>query len=211
MMRAVLVVGAALAMVACGSNNTGGTGGGSGGNGGGGGSGGGAGGGSGAATCAGYCTDIMGTCTGSVAQFPTMESCLGACAAYPQGAVGATTGNSLECRNNFLHDTGLTTAMRCPSSGPTGANGSCGVGDCEAFCTIAQTACTGANQQFNNVTQCTNACGGYAMNMVQDYNDNTMSGNSFACRMYHLSVAASSSANATTHCPHIVANSTACQ
>ena len=34
------------------------------------------------------------------------------------------------------------------------------------------------------------------------YNDSTTSGNNFACRMYHLSVAASDSTLAATHCAH---------
>lgn len=48
--------------------------------------------------CEAYCDQVLGNCTGANAVFSTAEECLGACGPFPSGALGATSGDSLECR-----------------------------------------------------------------------------------------------------------------
>lgn len=160
-----------------------------------------------APTCASYCATVMANCTGANKQYPNEAACLGSCSALPQGATGATSGNSLSCRAYHASAAPTDAALHCPHAGPAG-DGACG-GNCESFCTIAVAKCS---SNFADVNACTTACNGFAMNTVH-YTDATTSGDSFACRMYHLSVAATDTASATTHCPHTTTASApgACQ
>src|SRR5581483_7128591 len=118
------------------------------------------------------------------------------------GTLADMSGNSLGCR---IYHAGAPAAAdpttHCPHAGPAGS-GACGP-DCDGFCSIEASACTGDNQQFATNDECLAACnafhgadGGYA-------NDSTTSGNTFACHMYHLTVAAQlDGGQAITHCPH---------
>jgi hypothetical protein len=154
-----------------------------------------------APTCASYCTTVMANCTGANSQYANEASCLGSCSAFTQGTTGATSGNSLSCRAYHAGAAPSDAALHCPHAGPAG-DGACG-GNCESFCTIAVAKCS-AN--FANTAACTAACMGFAMNTAR-YTSATTSGDSFSCRMYHLSVAATDTASATTHCPHTTAAS----
>ena len=157
-----------------------------------------------APTCASYCTSVMANCTGANAQYSTPAACLGSCSAFAAGTTGATSGNSLGCRAYHAGASPSDAALHCPHAGPAG-DGACGT-NCESFCTIAIAKCAGT---FTDLAACTTACGAFAMNTAR-YNQSTTSGNSYACRMYHLSVAATDSASATTHCPHITTVSSTC-
>ena len=161
--------------------------------------------GSGAPTCASYCTTVMANCVGANAQYSSQASCLGACAAFGQGTTGATSGNTLSCRAYHAGASPADPALHCPHAGPAG-DATCG-SNCESFCAIAIAKCAGT---FADAAACTSACNGFATNTAH-YNSNTTSGNSFACRMYHLSVAATDATTATTHCPHITTVSSTCQ
>ena len=92
------------------------------------------------------------------------------------------------------------------------ANGhcrSCGA-NCEGFCTIAQATCKAPNPAiFPDLSACMTACAGFADTPV--YNASITSGNSFACRMYHLTAAAAVSVDAVFHCPQIQPVSDTCQ
>lgn len=164
-----------------------------------------------AMTCATYCATITTNCTGANAQYVNLDSCLGSCAGLPQGTIGATAGNSLECRGYHAGAPAQSNAgLHCPHAGPSGA-GTCG-GNCESYCAIDIAACTGANAAFTSVGDCTTACNAFPSATITNYNDMTTSGNTFACRMYHLSVAATAGgASAATHCPHTKTASAPCQ
>ncbi len=86
-------------------------------------------------------------------------------------------------------------------SGPT--DSSVGVDanalDCNYYCSTILSVCTGTNNQYKDNPTCVSMC---QNGIANDASANTQSGDSLACRMYHLSVAATSSANAATHCPH---------
>ena len=148
----------------------------------------------------------MANCTGANAQYSTTDSCLGACAAFTQGTLGATGGNNLECRGYHANNAaGAGATTHCPHAGPAG-DGVCG-SNCESFCTVALAKCPAI---FADGTACTNACGAFASNTAH-FNSTVQSGNSFSCREYHLSVAATGPTQATAHCGHIAAVSAPCQ
>ncbi len=151
----------------------------------------------------------MTTCTGSNAQFTSQASCEGTCSAWMAGTAGATSGNTLACRGYHLGVAATGTAAaatHCPHAGP-GGGGACGA-NCEGFCTVAQAKCAG---QFADNTACMTACSGFTNATAMYTSMGNGSGNTFACRLYHLTVAATDTASATTHCPHIPATSPPCQ
>lgn len=97
-----------------------------------------------------------------------------------------------------------------PDSGPTdsgggdSSDGGSGIVvdasalDCNYYCDSIIAACTGTNNQYLDKATCVSMCAG----IPNDAGAGATSGDSLACRMYHLSVAAQSSTNAATHCPH---------
>ncbi len=97
-------------------------------------------------------------------------------------------------------DTGTTDS----GGGDTGANdGGLAIDgaalNCAYYCASIMAVCNAtSNQQYLDNTTCLSMCAG----IPNDAGAGTQSGDSLACRMYHLSVAATSSANADTHCPH---------
>jgi hypothetical protein len=90
----------------------------------------------------------------------------------------------------------------CPHAGPAG-DGVCG-GNCESFCSLAATTCPAVYQQF--APDCMTACGGFSMTPAR-YTTTTVTGNTFPCRMYHLTLA---TIDPVTHCPHIAVSSATC-
>ncbi len=182
-----------------GSTNTGGAGGDGGAAGGGG-----EGGATAAATCAGYCTTVMSACAGTP-QYATQSACEAECAAFPQGELGATSGNSLECR---AYHAGVAVDMpepHCVHAGPLGsgpvANVGCGDSPCEAFCQIAEEICGGVEgYSFTNADDCNTKCQDFTNDL--DFNTSITSGESLACRMYHLSAAANN--GLMPHCGHLL-------
>ena len=89
------------------------------------------------------------------------------------------------------------------TQGPAGPGGAdvCG-SNCDGFCTIAADACPGT---FADDAACQAACAGY--DKVEAYDAADMAGDSFACRLYHLTVASTPLA---MHCPHILPDSVPC-
>jgi len=78
--------------------------------------------------------------------------------------------------------------------------------DCQAFCTLYQTACWSINNIYGTTASCLHecqywpgdpACAGQGLNATT-----CVSGNSFECRGYHLTVASQSAGNAAIHCYH---------
>ena len=160
------------------------------------------------ATCAAYCASIQANCTGNSAQYGTVDTCLGSCAGFMAGTIGAQAGNNLECRAYHAKAAQGDATTHCPHAGPAG-DGVCGA-NCDGFCAIQAAACTAGNVQFASIDACKTACNGYT-GATARYDSNTTSGDSFKCRMYHLSVSATpGGSQATTHCPHIAATSAAC-
>jgi hypothetical protein len=162
------------------------------------------GGGTSAATCAAYCGTIQDGCVDTNAQYADEASCLEECAAFDQGEPAAMSGNSLECRayHASVAAGGTDPSIHCVHAGPLGggptAMAGCGTTRCEAFCQIAQEICgTDANYPFDNEDDCNTECAAYAD--TDDFNMMETSGDTLACRMYHLSVAPSDA----SHCAHL--------
>jgi hypothetical protein len=166
--------------------------------------------------CMAYCTASLANCATMEPQYSDMASCLGTCAAFTPGTTGDISGNTLACR---IYHTNAAASMpgmeHCLHGGPAGY-ATCGTSQCEAFCQIAQHSCTGANQVWASTAACMTDCAmmaGSTPDMpagAPDYSTAQTGGDSFACRMYHLTVASSSSTLAGMHCPHIALVSSTC-
>jgi hypothetical protein len=176
-------------------------------------------------SCDTYCSSIMANCTGDNIQYPDMAHCLGTCAKFPKGTVSDMTGNTLGCRTYHAGTPSMTTpAMHCPHAGPGGAAigttvaSQCG-NPCESFCALEVATCgtldapiTGAPAQYQNLAACMTACGdgttGFAKaNLyIGKAPPNAPAGDSLACRLYHITNAAVSTAATTPHCSHTAAS-----
>jgi len=172
---------------------------------------GGSGGTGGGLSCDAYCTEMAANCKDTNAQYPTPESCKGVCATFDPGTLADMDGATLGCR---LYHGGApavsNAATHCPHAGPLG-DGTCG-DDCTNFCEIAVAVCgSQPTKPYADAAECMAACASFPDTTAVPYNTSVSSGDSLACRMYHLSVAAQSAADATTHCPHIVATSPVCK
>jgi hypothetical protein len=180
-----------------GEGGTGGGAGGMGGTGGGAGGMGGAGGGS-ATACVQYCDVVMANCTGMENQYVSKEACMGSCGAMPEGKAGDMMGNTVNCRIYHAGAAKMDQTLHCEHAGPGGA-GACGT-DIESLCTIAAAVCP---TEHPDVAGCMTDYAGVAD--MEKYDVTDSSGDTLACRLYHLTVAASDAGSATTHCPHTVA------
>ncbi|HSQ64768.1 MAG TPA: hypothetical protein VLM85_16200, partial [Polyangiaceae bacterium] len=69
--------------------------------------------------------------------------------------------------------------------------------DCNYYCSAMATVCTGANAQYLDTATCAAICA-----KLTAGDAGATSGDTLACRMYHLSLAATSDSNASLHCPH---------
>jgi hypothetical protein len=165
------------------STGTGGTGGG-----------GGAGGGT-ADACQGYCDTIMDNCKDVNVQYMDAATCLGTCKMLPPGAAGDQMGNTVQCRTYHAGAPAtMNAAMHCTHAGP-GGDDFCG-NNCESFCSIATKTCA---TQWPDMTTCLTTCGGF--DKMPKYSSSVIAGNSFACRLYHLTVA---TVDPASHCGHTI-------
>jgi hypothetical protein len=154
-----------------------------------------------AQTCDSYCDVIMANCSEENAQYSSVESCLGACANFPAGTAADQSGDTLGCR---IYHAGAALSIgteHCVHAGP-GGDGLCGT-NCEGFCSIATAICPA---EWSAET-CDAMCAGIGDDVA--YSASVASGDSLACRLYHLTVAATDAASATEHCPHTVAETMA--
>ena len=150
-------------------------------------------------SCEEYCTLVTDHCTDDNAQYSGVAACEAVCAAMPLGDVGDELGNTVGCRTYHAIAAAEAQDPHCPHAGPSGA-GVCG-SPCESFCTLAAGLCTDADQQFADTEECVAAC------MMYPIDSDAIDGDTFACRMYHLTVAA---LQPDVHCPHIVLDSPVC-
>ncbi|MDQ3031506.1 MAG: hypothetical protein M3Y87_03750 [Myxococcota bacterium] len=149
--------------------------------------------------CATYCGRIMTACTGDNAQFASMDNCMDTCGAYDEGTIDDMAGNTLGCRIYHAGVAATDPVTHCSHAGPLG-DGVCGAA-CESFCTIADDQCPDA---YASMGMCMTACAAFTPG---DYSTASTSGNTLACRMYHLSVA---STQPDPHCGHVTTVSSTC-
>lgn len=159
--------------------------------------------GEGNAGCEMYCSAMMAACGGVNAQYTSVESCIGACGGMPPGNPGETSGNSLSCRIYHAGMASIDPAVHCVHAGPSGA-GACGQ-NCEGFCAIANSICPA---EHPTVDQCLGNC--QVFPDTEPYNTEDAAGDTLACRIYHLMIAATSPGDAEVHCGHTLAGSPVC-
>lgn len=157
-----------------------------------------------ALSCDSYCSTITANCKDANNMYADMASCMGACAAFPEGTTADAMGNTLGCRTYHAGAAMGDPATHCVHAGPGGA-GVCGA-NCDGFCSIATETC---KTEWPDMASCMTACAGFADTVA--YSAAATGGDSLACRLYHLSVASSSSDNAAMHCPHTMAVSDTCK
>jgi hypothetical protein len=173
--------------------------------------------------CATYCSNIATACTGANVQFGGSSAadqtthCMQTCSKFPVGAATDTSMNTLGCR--LYHIQNITVragapATHCAHAGPAGAavSGAATCGDpCESFCTIEIGACglkpASATGQYESQAACVTACAAFDKTHAYTisaaaFPSTNPGGDSLACRLYHATNAAISTAAATTHCPH---------
>lgn len=153
--------------------------------------------------CDDYCALVIEHCSGTGhTQYGDLDTCLATCASMPLGDPAVHTGHTIACRT-FAAATAERDADLCTQAGP-GGDGTCG-GNCESFCAIADEICTGANQVFDSVAACMTACAAFDATVV--YELEQQSGDTLACRIYHLTAASN---DPDFHCPHIAPVSSLC-
>lgn len=150
-------------------------------------------------SCTAYCAAITANCTGANAQYTDLASCLANCDAFPVGTAADMSGNTLGCRTYHAGAAaGAGATTHCSHAGPSG-DGVCGT-NCEGYCNLALANCTGADELYADAAACATACGAITDDVT--YTTAATAGDSLACRIYHLSAAATDATSATLHCPH---------
>jgi hypothetical protein len=158
-------------------------------------------------SCATYCNIINANCTGSNQEYVDNTSCMAICATFSPGMVGDTSGDTLGCRQYHAGLAASDPVTHCPHASLLGG-GVCAVDNCTSFCEVDLGICTGTNAAYSSLSACKTACAAYPyMNeaISADTNKNTLN-----CRVYHLELASEGGASLTTHCPHTMQVSTAC-
>jgi len=156
-----------------------------------------------APSCSEYCGLITDHCGDAQAQYSGATACEAVCEALPPGTVDDELGNTVGCRTYHSIVAAEEPETHCVHAGP-GGSGVCGA-PCESFCGLAAELCTGADQQYDDTEACLAEC----MMFPDDVPTSTdaTEGDSYACRLYHLTVAA---LQPDVHCPHIVLDSPVC-
>jgi hypothetical protein len=181
--------------------------------------------------CTTYCTEIATACpAGPNQQYnPTLQNCMQTCAKFPLGTQADASGNTLGCRNTHIQNITVkheSPDTHCAHAGPAGgaidsATGVCG-DPCANFCKLEVAVCGTLDTPNTNITVPAGACGSpagtntncfyqnepdclakcAAFTKTPAYSAATQSGNTFACRLYHVTNAAVSTQAAGTHCQH---------
>lgn len=155
-------------------------------------------------TCADYCGAITTNCFGNLAMYADAETCMATCLHMPAGQPTDMSGNTRGCRIYHAGAAAGNPNLHCRHAGP-GGDGVCG-DDCAGFCTLVLGACAGqASPPYADMGACMTACGTFAT--APPYSSSTVSGNSFACRLYHATAASTTPA---LHCPHTTPASAPC-
>jgi hypothetical protein len=157
-----------------------------------------------AAACSEYCTLVGDHCQGdALAQYTGTLACQETCIAMAPGTPGAMTGNTRACRREHAILAGRDPVVHCPHAGPSGGD-LCG-GACESFCALAVELCTGEHEVWPNVEACATDCVQFPSD--PPYAASVQDGDSYACRLAHLTLAA---LQPEVHCPHVKPDSDTC-
>lgn len=146
--------------------------------------------------CPEYCTLVNDHCEGDHAQYSGQSACESVCAAMPEGTPDDQLGNTVGCRTFHAINAAEDPDTHCVHAGPAGA-GVCG-GSCESFCSLALQLCTGDAAQWADVEACLGDCEQFPDDVP--FSEGQTTGDTFACRLYHLSLAG---LQPDPHCSHI--------
>src|SRR4051794_5453627 len=170
--------------------------------------------------CNTYCTHLATDCTVANAQI-SAANCMATCTAFTPGTQADTSGNTLGCRNYHLQNIevrGMSPATHCSHAGPVGgpiagATAVCGTSPCDDFCATQTKVCgtdaapvtvggTVIAHRYPTLAACTAACATFAK--TPEASPSVTSGNTFACRIYHLTNAAAqtTATGVNAHCGH---------
>ena len=164
-----------------------------------------------AVSCANYCNIIGTNCTGTNKEYIDNATCLAMCANMEPGTAGATSGDTLACRQYHAGAAAGNAALHCRHAGYTGAD-VCGTSHCTAFCKQDIAECgTQTTPPYASQSACETACANYTYDSAAGGDTALTSGNTMQCRIYHLEAAFAGGAATTTHCPHTGATSATCQ
>jgi hypothetical protein len=135
-------------------------------------------------SCDAYCDAISAACTGPNAQYSTRQRCLNACAAFPMGTAGDTSGNTLGCRLSHAQRAGADAGAECEAAGP-GGGGVCG-SNCDGFCQLVLKYCTGMNTVYPDSSSCESVCMSFGTSAVYSVTDTSIQTRTqVACLLYH--------------------------
>lgn len=161
-----------------------------------------------APSCEAYCTAITANCTGMNAVYASVAECMSVCGdiTWADGddvtESGPIDGNTLACRQYHAGVAADDGDLHCPHAADHGA-GVCG-SLCEAYCEMALSICTGADELYASGEECMTACAAF-----DDSGSNPVSlatsGDTVQCRLYHLGVASREDMR-SLHCPHAAAD-----
>jgi hypothetical protein len=153
--------------------------------------------------CPEYCGLVQSVCTADFAQYTSEPVCLAVCEGFPPGNPEDQLGNSAACRRFQAIQAQENSSTFCGAAGPTGDD-VCGA-QCESFCSLAMELCTDDLAQWPDIPSCITDCMQFPDGVM--FNASVTSGDSYACRTYHLTVA---SLDPGVHCPHIALVSSMC-
>lgn len=153
--------------------------------------------------CPEYCQIVGDHCGAELAQYPGQSICEATCALMDPGEPGDVLGNTVACRAHHAFLAAESADPHCLHAGPTGDT-TCG-GPCESFCSLAQQACSGELSPFLDTDACIAECEGW--DPQPRYFAAVPAGDTYACRMHHLTLAAG---QPQTHCSHIGTDSPVC-
>jgi hypothetical protein len=129
-----------------------------------------------------------------LADFPSLNSCMNACAKYPVGMTSDTSGDTLGCRlyhANLAAGSEANAMTHCPHASMSGG-GMCG-DRCANFCALATSICTTKDgvtaPVFSSVGDCMTRCGTAPFAFNSSYPEMVVDSPTLNCAFYHLSEA----------------------
>jgi hypothetical protein len=150
-------------------------------------------------SCADFCRLALAACTGDDAVYESSAQCMAVCAHLPLGTNGDRDQNTVGCRQWHSYNALLDPDSHCPHTGP-GGDSHCGAdapndtGNCHAYCILLAAACptefmaTYPGLQADCQTACSNQPVEFGSQHDSHYKVSAgQSGNTFACRLLHVS------------------------
>ncbi len=151
-------------------------------------------------TCEAYCSLLKQLCP---SEAKAVTDCTASCQALAESKVydlsKLTSGDTLECRIHYLtlaaaDPEQCKNASVLPRPGSACVDPSDGAPECDDYCRVAQSACTGALSVYESDAQCQAVCKALPPGKIGNTTENTV-----GCRLYH---SYSAVANPQGHCSH---------